>query len=38
MPSTIQRKFFGSVVVYLVDKAAVEEALACFVAACQERE
>ncbi len=38
MPSAIQRKSFGSVVVYSVDKAAVEEALARFVAACRERE
>ncbi len=38
MPSAIQRKSFGSVVVYSVDKVAVEEALARFVAACRERE
>jgi hypothetical protein len=36
--AAIRRKSFGSVVVYSVDRVAVEEALDRFVAACRERE
>jgi predicted nucleotidyltransferase len=36
--AAIRRKSFGSVVVYSVDRVAVEEALDRFVTACRERE